>query len=328
MELYKKNKDGSITCLLCRHYCKLKDNAIGVCGVNMNRNGKLHNLVYGNIAALHVDPIEKKPLYHFLPGTTALSHGTVGCNMKCPFCQNWQISQTNNIMNSTRVTPAELVNAAIRHQSSSIAYTYNEPTIFYPFARDVAMLAKEHGIKNIFVTNGIMSPEVIEDMTGLIDACNVDFKSNREEYYKKILKAPFEVKDSLIRLKKAGIWVEVTTLIVPGVNDSPEELKEIAEFIAYELGNDTPWHVNAFHPDYKMKDTPPTSPSQLLIAEEAAKNAGLKYVYVGNLGLENITYCPHCGAELIKRHGYYIISNKITNGKCPFCNTKISGVWE
>ena len=327
-EFYKKNSDGTITCLLCKHYCKIKEGKVGVCGVNMNREGRLHNLVYGNLAALHVDPIEKKPLYHFLPGTTALSLGTVGCNMKCPFCQNWQISQTNNIKNSTRVTPQELVDAALRYKSSTIAYTYNEPTIFYPFARDVAMLAKEHGLKNIFVTNGIMSDEVIEDMKGLIDACNVDYKSNNEEYYKKVLKSPFVVKENLVKLKKAEIWVEVTTLVVPGVNDSREELAEMAKFIASELGEDTPWHVNAFHPDYKMKDTPPTSPVQLLVAEEEARKAGLKYVYVGNLGLENVTYCPKCGAELIKRHGYYIVSNIIENGHCPYCKTKIEGIWQ
>jgi pyruvate formate lyase activating enzyme len=327
-DFYIKNNDGSITCLLCKHYCKIKEGKVGACGVNMNRDGKLHNLVYGNLAALHVDPIEKKPLYHFLPGTTALSLGTVGCNMKCPFCQNWQISQTNNIKNSTRVTPQELVNAALRYKSSTIAYTYNEPTIFYPFARDVAMLAKEYGLKNIFVTNGIMSDEVIDDMTGLIDACNVDYKSNNEEYYKKVLKAPFVVKENLVKLKKAGIWVEVTTLVVPGVNDSRKELSEMAKFIANNLGEETPWHVNAFHPDYKMTDTPPTSPVQLLVAEEEAHKVGLKYVYVGNLGLENVTYCPKCGAELIKRHGYYIVSNILQNGHCPYCKTKIQGVWE
>ncbi len=328
MDFYRKNGDGTITCLLCSHYCKLKDGQVGVCGVNRNTDGELRNLVDGNIAALHVDPIEKKPLYHFLPGTTALSLGTVGCNMKCPFCQNWHISQTNNIKNSTRVTPEEIVNAALRHQTASIAYTYNEPTIFYPFARKTAMLAKQHGIRNLFVTNGIMSAEVIEDMKGIIDACNVDFKSNNEEYYRKVLKAPFTVKENLKRLKKNGLWVEVTTLVIPNVNDSEEELGAIALFIANELGPQTPWHVNAFRPDYKMKDSLPTSPVLLLRAEEAGRKAGLKHIYVGNLGLENITYCPHCGAELIKRHGYYIVSNQLQNGYCPYCNTKIEGIWQ
>ena len=328
MKFFKINSNNTITCLLCKHYCKLKEKQIGICGVNMNNDGKLYNLVDGKIAALNIDPIEKKPLYHFLPATTSLSLGTVGCNMKCPFCQNWQISQTNNIKNSTRVTPEIIVETALKHKTASISYTYNEPTIFYPFAKKIALLAKQAGLKNIFVTNGIMSDEVIDDIKDIIDASNVDFKSYNAEYYQKVLKAPFVVKENLKKLKNNGIWIEVTTLVIPGVNDTEKELYEIASFIANELGNQTPWHVNAFSPNYKMKNTKPTSPSHLLIAEEAGKKAGLKHIYYGNLGLENITYCPNCGTELIKRYGYYIVFNKINKGHCPNCNTKIEGIWK
>ncbi len=328
MKFYKKNNNGTITCLLCQHYCTLKEGQTGACGVNINMSGQLKNMVYGNIAALHIDPVEKKPLYHFLPGSSTLSLGTVGCNMKCPFCQNWQISQTNNVRNSTHTTPEKLVSIALSKQIKIIAYTYNEPTIFYPFVRDTAILAKQHGIKNIMVSNGLMSDEVIEDMGQIIDACNIDYKSNNEEYYRKILKAPFKIKENLIKLKKQNIWLEVTTLIIPGVNDSKNELKEIATFIATELGKNTPWHINAFYPDYKMTETPPTPIPSLLTAEEIAYQAGLNFVYVGNRGLENITLCPRCGAKLVVRHGFYTINNTISNGFCPYCNTKIAGVWE
>ncbi len=328
MNYYEKTSKG-IRCLLCRHYCNLAEGQTGICGVNKNENGKLKNLVYGKVAALNVDPIEKKPLYHFLPGTRAFSIGTVGCNLKCPFCQNWQISQTGDLSFSEEVTPQQIVNAAIINNCKTIAYTYNEPTVFYPFARDTAVLAKQEGIKNIFVSNGMESPEVLEDMKGVIDAFNIDLKSFNPDYYKKTLKGKLEdVLDTLKIIKESGFWLEVTTLVVPGQNDSDEELNEISGFIANELGKETPWHISAFYPTYKMTDLPRTSYSALQKAHEIGKSNGLKYIYKGNVSEPGITYCPNCKTELITRYGYNVSKNILEDGTCPVCKTKIEGVWK
>ncbi len=327
LEKFYEKKGNRIVCKLCRQYCHLRDGQVGVCGVNKNEGGKLVNLVYGKIAALHLDPIEKKPLYHFLPGTTALSIGTVGCNMHCPFCQNWQISQVRKVEQQDYVSTEELVQLAVKYKAKSIAYTYNEPTIFYPYARDVALEAKKYNIKSIFVTNGIESEEVVYDMKGIIDAANVDFKAYDEKYYKRYLKAPFTVRETLKLMKKVGMWVEVTTLVIPGVNDQPVHLEKIAGFIANELGTETPWHLSAFHPDYQMTDTNHTPKSTLEMAYDIGKKAGLKFIYLGNIGVKNVTYCPHCGEPLIERIGYVLLSYKIVNGECYKCHTKIPGVW-
>ncbi|WP_456433493.1 AmmeMemoRadiSam system radical SAM enzyme [Nitratifractor sp.] len=326
-DFYRKEGE-RIVCELCRHYCKLKEGQVGICGVNMNDGGRLKTLVYGKVSALNIDPIEKKPLYHFLPGTTALSLGTVGCNFKCPFCQNWQISQSKEIEAGYEVTPEQLVALALEKGCKSIAYTYNEPTIFYPFARDVALLAKEHGIKNVFVSNGLETPEVIEDMQGVIDGFNIDIKGFNPEYYKKTLKGSLEgVLDTLKRLKEGGFWVECTTLIVPGDNDSDEELGKIAHFIADELDPYTPWHISAFHPDYKLQDKGPTPLQTLQRAERIGREAGLAYIYMGNVPTDGITHCPGCGLELIVRHGYHVVKNVLENGHCPACHRAIEGVW-
>jgi len=326
-DFYRQEND-RIVCTLCQHYCKLKDGQTGICGVNANAGGRLRNLVYGKVAALNIDPIEKKPLYHFLPGTTALSLGTVGCNFQCPFCQNWQMSQSDDLDGGYDVTPEQLVEAALRQGCSTIAYTYNEPTIFYPFARDVALLAHEHGLKNIFVSNGMESPEVLADMKGIIDGFNIDLKSFQEHYYTKTLKGSLSgVLDTLKRLKQEGIWVEVTTLIVPGDNDSDEELGQIAAFIAEELDPFTPWHISAFHPDYKVDDKAPTPLETLHRAEAIGREAGLKYIYKGNVPEDGTTLCPACGTRLIERRGFYVTENRLEDGKCPTCGRTIEGVW-
>ncbi len=326
--LYRREKE-KIVCLLCQHYCKLKENQVGICGVNMNENGRLKNLVYGKVAAMNVDPIEKKPLYHFLPGSASFSIGTVGCNFKCPFCQNWQISQSKDIASSYNISPREIVDLAIKYNCASIAYTYNEPTIFYPFAKDIALLAKEVNIKNIFVSNGFETKEILEDMRGLIDAFNIDLKSFKEEYYKKYLKGSLKgVLDTLRRVKKMGFWVEVTTLIVPNDNDSPQELRDIANFIAQEMDIYTPWHISAFHPDYKVTDKEPTSYKSLIRAYEIGKEAGLKYIYLGNVLADAITYCPNCNTPLIVRRGYKLLKNILKDGRCPNCNREIEGIWK
>ncbi|MDX1808837.1 MAG: AmmeMemoRadiSam system radical SAM enzyme [Sulfurospirillaceae bacterium] len=318
-----------IICMLCQHYCKIKLDSVGICGVNKNENGVLKTLVYGHPSALHIDPIEKKPIFHMLAGTKALSFGTVGCNFKCPFCQNWEISQEHKIDESINISPKRMVELAIENDVSSIAYTYNEPTIFYPYAKDIGTLAREQGIKNIFVTNGFESPEVVEDMRAWCEAANVDLKSWDEGYYKKVLKGGLEaVKSTLRKMVSLGIWVEVTTLLIEGDNDSDNDLREMASFIANDLGAHVPWHLSAFHPDYKMQDHQYTTIRTLERASKIAKEAGLYYVYMGNVPTHANTYCPDCGTLLIEREGFSIIQNDMNADKCPNCNRVIEGIWK
>lgn len=327
MDFYIKTNKG-IKCLVCRHYCNLAEGQTGICGVNKNINGKLVNMVYGKVAALNTDPIEKKPLYHFLPGTSALSIGTAGCNMRCPFCQNWEISQTGELPYTNSIMPEEIIELALKNNCQSIAYTYNEPTVFYHFARDIAVMAKKHNINNIFVSNGMESPETIKDMEGLIDAFNIDLKSFDSKYYKHVLKGSLEgVLDTLRLIKQAGFWLEVTTLVIPDENDADENLKAIAGFIANELGIDTPWHISAFYPNYKMTYKNRTPSQSLQKAYEMGNAEGLRYIYKGNVAEKGITFCPDCGRELIVRSGYFITKNVLSNGSCPYCNTKIKGIW-
>jgi pyruvate formate lyase activating enzyme len=327
MDFYINTSKG-IKCLVCRHYCQLAKGQTGICGVNKNENDKLVNLVYGKVAAINTDPIEKKPLYHFYPGSSALSIGTAGCNMQCPFCQNWEISQINNMPKAVKITPKEIIQLALQKNCNSIAYTYNEPTVFYPYARDIALLAKEHNIKNIFVSNGMESPTTIEDMTGIIDAFNIDLKSFDSGYYKKVLKGDLNgVLDTLKLIRNHGFWLEVTTLIVPDENDSDSSLKSIANFITSELGSDTPWHISAFYPHYKMTYKNQTPAQSIQRAFDIGKASGLKYIYKGNVAEKGITYCPGCGEELIIRNGYFVTKNVIQQGACPYCNTKINGIW-
>jgi len=318
-----------IMCMLCQHYCQMKEGQVGVCGVNKNENGELKTLVYGHPSALNLDPVEKKPMYHLLPGTTALSLGTVGCNFKCPFCQNWEISQEHAVDTSVDISPEKMVAMAIENGASSIAYTYNEPTIFYPYAKDIGVIAREKGLKNIFVTNGFESPEVVKDMATWLDAANVDLKSWDDAYYKKVLKGGLEaVKETLRGMVKEGIWVEVTTLLIEGDNDSDKDLEEMAAFIANDLGVHVPWHLSAFHPDYKMQDHEYTKLQTLQRAKNIAKKAGLEYVYLGNVPVHGDTYCPDCGTLLIDRTGYSVTKNSLIDGHCPKCNREIEGVWK
>ena len=325
---YKPYDDRRIICTLCQHYCKIKEGKTGICGVNKNVGDRVECLVYGYPSALAIDPIEKKPLYHFLPNSKSFSLGTVGCNFHCSFCQNWSISQTSNIDKSRYFAPKDIVALAYKHQCASIAYTYNEPTIFYPYARDIAIEAQKYGIKNIFVTNGYESVEVIEDMVGIIDAANVDLKAFNEEYYQKSLGGNLKkVLDNLKLFVKKGIWIEVTTLIIPNKNDSSEELSSIANFIAKELGVHVPWHISAFHPNYKEQDTPQTSLDRLELAYNIGKEAGLNYIYMGNVGVENPTLCPKCKRILIERHYYAVSSNSLVDGCCLSCGYKLDGIF-
>jgi pyruvate formate lyase activating enzyme len=328
MKWFQIEKD-SITCLLCGHKCKLRAGATGVCGVNKNTGKKLECLVYAHPCAVHIDPIEKKPLYHFLPGTLSFSLGTVGCNFRCPFCQNWQISQTHEIDTSQQLSPELAVQNALRTGCESISFTYNEPTIFYPYAKDIALSAKKEGLKTIFVTNGFMSSQVVQDMQGVIDAVNIDIKSFDATYYKKVLKGDLDtVLNNAKALKKGGVWVEITTLIIPNRNDSDEELQSIAAFIANELGVDTPWHISAFFPTYKELSTQKTPLQTLSRAKQIGKTQGLSYVYCGNTGVMENTFCPTCDALVIGRDYEKGIECYLKNGVCLKCKTKIAGVFD
>lgn len=327
MEYFQKEED-KIICRLCRHHCKIKVGKTGICGVNGNVAGEYKNLVFGYPAAMHIDPIEKKPLYHFLPGSSTFSLGTVGCNYKCAFCQNWSISQTNKINEQRYVSPGEIVQAAMNHKNRSVSFTYNEPTIFYPYAKEIGIRAKKEGIRSVFVTNGFQSEAMLEDMPEFVSAANVDLKSFNDDYYKRELKGGLEaVKSTIKTLVRKKVWVEVTTLIVPGDNSSDEELRAMATFLSQEVGPEVPWHLSAFHPDYKKRDTERTAVPLLLKAHDIGKKAGLHYVYTGNISRENTTECHSCHAELIVRSHFGIKHNVIEGGHCPHCHAQIHGVW-
>ncbi len=327
---YERERGGNVRCGLCRFFCLISDGARGICAVRENRGGTLYSLVYGRVCAESVDPIEKKPLFHLMPGSRTYSIATAGCNFSCHHCQNYSISQVvrNAPVHGRDVSPQEIVQRAIDNDCSSISYTYTEPTIFYEFAYDTARLAREAGLKNIFVTNGYISREALATIAPFLDAANIDLKGFSEGFYRDIVHARIsELLDSIAEYRKQGIWIELTTLIIPGLNDSDAELLGIAEFIVTNLGVDTPWHVSAFHPTYKLTDRPGTPVETLRKARQIGIAAGLRYVYEGNRpgeGGEN-TYCPDCSIPLIKRYGFSISSNKILNGICPECGAAIAG---
>jgi len=286
--LYEKLGNGKVKCGLCNHRCVIDDKKRGICGVRENKGGKLYSLVYGKIIAEHIDPIEKKPLYHFMPGSFSLSIATIGCNFRCLHCQNADISQLSKQTTIAEFgedkTSEEIVQDALESNCPSISYTYTEPTIFLEFALDCMKLAKEKGLKNIWVSNGYMTKEALDLISPYLDAINVDLKAFTEDFYQRVCGARLQpVLDNLIDIKKRGIHLEITTLIIPGKNDSEKELKQIAEFIKKELGADTSWHVSRFFPYHKMPDVSPTPVEKVYRAVEIGKEAGLRYVYPGNI---------------------------------------------
>ena len=331
---YKKLANRAVRCTLCRHRCIIREGESGICRIRVNKEGKLYSLVYGYPIALHIDPIEKKPLFHFLPGSNALSIATVGCNFRCKFCQNWDISQLPrdyNRVEGYKVSPEEVVGAALRSGSTIISYTYTEPTIFFEYALDISKLAVKKGIKNTFVTNGYVTEEALKDITPYLHGANIDLKSMNPKFYASVVGARLnEVLDGIKTYKKFGIWLEITTLIIPRYNDSEDELREIARFIRDELGDGTPWHVSRFYPAYKFKHVPSTQISAVRRAREIGLEEGLKYVYTGNIpgNAGEDTHCPSCGEVLIRRWGFSVVEYNITNGKCRFCGEKIDGVWK
>jgi len=331
-QFYKKFADGRVKCFLCAHNCIISDGRRGICGVRENRNGVLFTLVYGKLISVNADPIEKKPLFHFLPGSRSLSIATAGCNFRCAHCQNYDISQyqhKNRDIPGRVIDPESVVSAAGESSCESISYTYTEPTIFMEYALDCARLASERGIRNVFVSNGYTGPEAVEAIAPYLDANNIDLKGD-DRFYRELCGArQGPVLDTIRMMKKLGIWVEITTLIIPGHNDSDETLKMIIDFIL-SIDPSIPWHVSKFYPTYKLLDSPPTPVSTLRKARETALNMGLKYVYEGNVpgeGGEN-TYCPGCGHLLIERVGYNIVSMDLHAGRCPACGSPIEGVWK
>jgi len=277
-----------VRCLACAHYCQIAPDGFGICGTRQNQNGKLVSRVYGHVAAIHVDPIEKKPLYHFMPGSEILSIGTLGCNFRCPWCQNWDISQATKQRNKPKnwgqkISPEEIVELAKKYKTPAVAYTYNEPAIFIEFAHDTAKLAHRIGLKNIFVTNGFLSKESFEYIKPYLDAANVDLKSMDDKFYQKFCGARLQpVLDIIRRFHDAKIHIEITTLIIPGVNDSDANLRKISKFIA-DLSPEIPWHISRFFPAYKMADTPPTPLKSLDRAAAIGQQAGLEHIYIGNI---------------------------------------------
>ena len=332
--LYEPLEEKKVRCNLCNHRCVIKDGLRGICGVRENNGGSLETRVYGRVIARHIDPIEKKPLYHFLPGSLSYSIATVGCNFKCRFCQNADIAQMPSDRKGMIVgdvsTPTDVVHEALKGNCKTIAYTYTEPTVYFEFAYDTAKLAHEEGIQNVFVTNGYMTGEALEMISPYLDAANVDLKAFAEDFYKTYCQARLApVKETLKRMKSLGIFVEVTTLLIPGLNDDRKELEALAAFISDSLGADTPWHISRFHPTYRLTDRPPTPVKTLDMARKIGITAGLKYVYTGNVPGERgeKTFCSHCGEILIDRWGFYVQKNRITSGMCPQCGAGVDGVW-
>lgn len=329
---YKKLDGMKVHCGLCRFYCVIADGKRGICGVRENHGGTLFTLVYGRAIAENVDPIEKKPLFHFQPGSRSYSVATVGCNFRCHHCQNYSISQTmwaGGRVSGFELPPSEIVRKAVAAGCSSISYTYTEPTIFYEYAYDTALLAKQAGLKNVFVTNGYITSQALARISPCLDAANIDLKGFSEKFYREVAHAVLgEVLETIIEYKRLGIWVEITTLIIPNLNDSDEQLKGIARFIADQVGVETPWHVSQFYPTYQLTDQPRTPVATLRRARQIGLDAGLRYVYEGNVpgeGGEN-TSCPGCGELLVRRHGFYIRENRIRDGKCAACGTLVDGV--
>jgi pyruvate formate lyase activating enzyme len=333
MDYWQKTDRGLLQCTLCNHACKLKDGQDGICGVRRRRGDVIESLVYGRVIAENVDPIEKKPLFHVLPGSLSYSIATAGCNFHCRHCQNASISQVDGnisrFIRGARREPEQIVAAALASGCRSISYTYVEPTVFFEYAYDCCREAQQHGLLNAFVSNGYMTGTVITQLAPVLAAINIDIKSFRNDFYRDICGAKLApVLEAVAMFRERGVWVEVTTLVIPTMNDSEEELRDIAKFLV-SVDKDIPWHVTGFYPTYKMTQLPPTDPAALSWARQLGLAEGLRFVYTGNRpgeGNEN-TYCPACGTELIGRLGLRVRKNRLDGGRCPDCHELLAGLW-
>src|SRR3989344_6640995 len=323
-QFYNKLKDKVVQCKLCPHFCVLNINEIGKCRIRKNNNGKLYSLSYGKPVSINIDPIEKKPLYHFLPKTFSFSIGMAGCNLSCGWCQNWNLSQKNaEEFDRDYVSPEELIKQVLKSGCPSISYTYSEPLISYEYVFDITKLSKKKGLKNILVSNGFINPEPLKNIIKYIDAANIDLKSFKDETYKTLCGAKLSpILDTIRYLYENKVHVEITTLLIPNINDSEKELEEIAKFIS-NISKDIPWHISAYYPSYKL-DEPPT-PLKLLKQAEKTGKKYLNYVYLGNIQNDNNTYCPKCKSLLVDRNNNKIL---IKNNKCFNCQTEVKGIWE
>ena len=324
-------EDGKVRCLLCAHRCLIRPGQRGLCRVRENREGELFSLSYGRLIASHVDPIEKKPLYHFLPGSFSYSIAAPGCNFSCQWCQNVDISQISSVNEpgSPRfVSPERVVEAAIESNCQSISYTYTEPSLSLEYNLEVSQLAREAGLENVYVTNGYMTPEMLELTIPTLDAANVDIKAFDEEVHRRYTGAHLQpVLDSCVAMLKAGVWLEVTTLLVPGINDDESQLTGLAEFIATKLGPHVPWHVSRYFPQPQFRQIPATPPDRIFHAMDVGRKAGLRYVYGGNLLASTDTDCPNCGERVVRRMGYSDSEVRLNKDACPKCGFRIAGVW-
>lgn len=319
----------SVRCFLCAHHCVITPGERGLCGVRENRDGVLYTLVYGRPVSVAVDPIEKKPLFHFLPGSMSLSLATVGCNFSCLFCQNADISQMpkeQKRLSGRFVSPGEVVQAALESGCLSISYTYTEPTVFYEYARECAELATAAGLKNVFVTNGFMTAAALRDIDGRLHAANVDLKSFSDDFYRTVVGGRLKpVLDSIKRMWAMGVWVEVTTLLIPGMNDSRDELRALASFLA-SISPDIPWHVSRFYPAYRLRHVSPTPVTAIEEAVSIGREEGLYYVYGGNVPghFSESTRCPQCGEVVLERQGFQLVRNTLRRRHCPRCDREIA----
>ncbi len=329
-QLYNLLENKQVDCFLCAHRCRIAEGKFGFCSQRQNIQGVLYAHNYGRLVAVNVDPVEKKPLYHFFPGSLTFSIAAAGCNFRCGFCQNWEISQLGSVNQQAgeAFRADKVVKLAKQNNCVSIAYTYTEPAINFEFALEAAKQAREAGLRNIFVTNGYMSPQAISLLSPYLDAANVDLKFFKESSYKKICSAHLSpVLDSIRLLKDAGVWIEITTLVIPGENDTPDELSGIAKFIA-GVNKDIPWHISRFHAQYKFKDYPDTPEASLRIAYDLGKEAGLQHVYAGNVsGWGQDTFCSGCSKPIIKREGFRIRESYLSGNKGVFCKEPLPGVF-
>jgi pyruvate formate lyase activating enzyme len=329
---YEKLENNAVQCHLCPRDCIIEVNKRGTCNVRMNVGGTLRTLVYAKAVSAQTEPVEKKPFFHFLPGSQSFSIATAGCNLRCNFCQNWQISQAlPERAKGGNLPPADVVATAKKRGAESICYTYTEPTVFYEYMLDTAKLAREQGVKNVLHTCGYINPEPLMELAKYLDAANVDLKGFDPKFYKDYCgDSDSEMVQVTIKtLKEKGVWVEITNLVIPGANDDPEKIRAMCKWIVENVGADVPLHFSAFHPAHKLRDRPPTPVDTLTRARDIARQEGIKYVYIGNVTAPDagVTNCPACGKPVVERSGYAVTANHIKDGKCEYCNAAVPGIW-